>query len=281
MPRRRACAPAARSSTRSSRNVPSVTKDGVAITLQLNARPPRRPAAPRGNGRRGRRPVPHRIAVHDRASACPPPPSSRRSTAPFCDAAGDRPVTFRTLDIGGDKVLPYMKRVEEENPALGWRAIRIGLDRPGCCGPSFARFSSGCRRAISASCCRWWPTTDEFRRGQASSSRREKAHAGDRQGVAPPRAQARGHGGGALAPVPADGNHARGGRFPLDRHQRPDAVPLRRPTARTGASRIASIRSASARSERCGRILEAASETGMRGHGLRRDGRQALRDHGR
>ena len=47
------------------------------------------------------------------------------------DAAGDRPVTFRTLDIGGDKVLPYMRNVEEENPALGWRAIRLGLDRPG------------------------------------------------------------------------------------------------------------------------------------------------------
>jgi len=47
------------------------------------------------------------------------------------DAAGDKPVTFRTLDIGGDKVLPYMRAVEEENPALGWRAIRLGLDRPG------------------------------------------------------------------------------------------------------------------------------------------------------
>jgi len=46
-------------------------------------------------------------------------------------AAGDKPVTFRTLDIGGDKVLPYMRNVEEENPALGWRAIRLGLDRPG------------------------------------------------------------------------------------------------------------------------------------------------------
>ena len=46
------------------------------------------------------------------------------------DAAGERPVTFRTLDIGGDKVLPYMRNVEEENPALGWRAIRLGLDRP-------------------------------------------------------------------------------------------------------------------------------------------------------
>jgi phosphotransferase system enzyme I (PtsP) len=47
------------------------------------------------------------------------------------DAAGDKPVTFRTLDIGGDKVLPYMRNFEEENPALGWRAIRLGLDRPG------------------------------------------------------------------------------------------------------------------------------------------------------
>lgn len=47
------------------------------------------------------------------------------------DAAGDKPVTFRTLDIGGDKALPYLETVNEENPALGWRAIRLGLDRPG------------------------------------------------------------------------------------------------------------------------------------------------------
>jgi phosphotransferase system enzyme I (PtsP) len=46
------------------------------------------------------------------------------------DAAGDKPVTFRTLDIGGDKVLPYMRNIEEENPALGWRALRLSLDRP-------------------------------------------------------------------------------------------------------------------------------------------------------
>ncbi|SKB60473.1 PTSINtr with GAF domain, PtsP [Rhizorhabdus histidinilytica] len=48
------------------------------------------------------------------------------------DAAGDRPVTFRTVDIGGDKALPYLKTGEdadEENPALGWRAIRLGLER--------------------------------------------------------------------------------------------------------------------------------------------------------
>jgi len=47
------------------------------------------------------------------------------------EAAGDKPVTFRSLDIGGDKILPYLSTLEEENPAMGWRAIRLGLDRPG------------------------------------------------------------------------------------------------------------------------------------------------------
>jgi len=47
------------------------------------------------------------------------------------DAAQGRRVVFRTLDIGSDKVLPYMKRPDEPNPALGWRAIRVGLDKPG------------------------------------------------------------------------------------------------------------------------------------------------------
>ncbi|MGN7294788.1 phosphoenolpyruvate--protein phosphotransferase [Rhizobium sp. SAFR-030] len=45
--------------------------------------------------------------------------------------AAGRPVTFRTLDIGGDKVVSYFRSQEEENPALGWRAIRLSLDRPG------------------------------------------------------------------------------------------------------------------------------------------------------
>lgn len=47
------------------------------------------------------------------------------------EAAGGKRVVFRTLDIGSDKVLPYMKALEEPNPALGWRAIRVGLDKPG------------------------------------------------------------------------------------------------------------------------------------------------------
>lgn len=47
------------------------------------------------------------------------------------DAAKGKRVVFRTLDIGSDKVLPYMKPNDEPNPAMGWRAIRVGLDKPG------------------------------------------------------------------------------------------------------------------------------------------------------
>ncbi len=41
-----------------------------------------------------------------------------------------KPVTIRTMDIGGDKSLPYMELPKEENPFLGWRALRVCLDRP-------------------------------------------------------------------------------------------------------------------------------------------------------
>ncbi len=49
------------------------------------------------------------------------------------EAAGSRPVVFRTVDIGGDKALPYMRQdnATEENPAMGWRALRLALDRGG------------------------------------------------------------------------------------------------------------------------------------------------------
>ena len=47
------------------------------------------------------------------------------------NAAGTRPVVFRTLDLGGDKLLPYVAHEREGNPAMGWRAMRMALDRPG------------------------------------------------------------------------------------------------------------------------------------------------------
>jgi len=54
-----------------------------------------------------------------------------RLYARVLDAAKGKRVAFRTLDIGSDKVLPYMKPPEEPNPAMGWRAVRVGLDKPG------------------------------------------------------------------------------------------------------------------------------------------------------
>ena len=64
-------------------------------------------------------------------------PSRERQTRLYrdvLDAAGDKPVVFRTVDIGGDKVLPYLRHdegVTEENPAMGWRALRVALERDG------------------------------------------------------------------------------------------------------------------------------------------------------
>jgi phosphotransferase system enzyme I (PtsP) len=61
------------------------------------------------------------------------------------DQAGDKPVVFRTLDIGGDKPLPYFKAPEEENPALGWRAVRIGMDRPAVLRTQFRALIRGAK----------------------------------------------------------------------------------------------------------------------------------------
>ena len=64
-------------------------------------------------------------------------PSRERQTRLYrdvLDAAGDKPVVFRTVDIGGDKILPYLRHNDgehEENPAMGWRALRVALDREG------------------------------------------------------------------------------------------------------------------------------------------------------
>jgi len=63
-------------------------------------------------------------------------PRRERQTALYrsvLDAAGDRPVTFRTVDIGGDKAVPYMRLRDhdDDNPAMGWRALRLALGRVG------------------------------------------------------------------------------------------------------------------------------------------------------
>ncbi len=61
-------------------------------------------------------------------------PMKDRQTAMYrkiLQAADGKPVVFRSLDIGGDKMLPYLRHDKEENPAMGWRAVRMTLDRSG------------------------------------------------------------------------------------------------------------------------------------------------------
>jgi phosphotransferase system enzyme I (PtsP) len=112
------------------RDRPCVTKDGTKITLLINAGlavdlPHIEETGAAGIGL-------FRTELQFMVAASFPRTAEQFALyRAVLDAAGDKPVTFRTLDIGGDKVLPYMRNVEEENPALGWRAIRLGLDRPG------------------------------------------------------------------------------------------------------------------------------------------------------
>jgi phosphotransferase system, enzyme I, PtsP len=112
------------------RDVPAVTRDGVTIELHMNAGLlidlPH--VAETGAASIGLFRTELQFMVVSQF------PRMREQEAFYkaaFDAVPDKLITFRTLDIGSDKVLPYMTKVEEENPALGWRAIRIGLDRPG------------------------------------------------------------------------------------------------------------------------------------------------------
>lgn len=113
------------------RNKPSVTKDGAAIELFMNAGlavdlPQLAESGAAGIGL-FRTELQFMIA-----STFPRAEAQEKLYRHVLDAVGDKPVTFRTIDIGGDKALPYFKGAgPEENPALGWRAVRLTLDRPG------------------------------------------------------------------------------------------------------------------------------------------------------
>jgi phosphotransferase system, enzyme I, PtsP len=113
------------------RDKPSETRDGVSIELMMNAGlavdlPQLADSGAAGIGL-------FRTELQFMVAATfPRAEAQERLYREVLNAAGQRPVTFRTIDIGGDKVLPYFKDVaQEENPALGWRAIRLTLDRPG------------------------------------------------------------------------------------------------------------------------------------------------------
>jgi phosphotransferase system enzyme I (PtsP) len=111
------------------RDFPAVTRDGVEVSLYLNAGLLIDLMHLEETGALG-------VGLYRTEL-----PFMLRSTFPDVAAQADfygkvlqraagKPVVFRTLDIGGDKLLPYQSASDEENPAMGWRAIRIGLDRP-------------------------------------------------------------------------------------------------------------------------------------------------------
>ena len=111
------------------RDVPPVTLDGARVSLNINAGliydlPHLDQSGADGIGL-FRTELQFMIA-----STFPRLEQQTRIYKSILDAAGDHPVVFRSLDVGGDKVLPYFRAAKEENPALGWRAIRMALDRP-------------------------------------------------------------------------------------------------------------------------------------------------------
>jgi phosphotransferase system enzyme I (PtsP) len=114
---------------RASRNDPPVTMDGVRISLNLNAGLliDMQQLADTGADGIGlyRTEIPFMVR-----SEFPSVEAQRVLYANVLDQAGARPVMFRTLDIGGDKQLPYFHDLSDQNPTMGWRAIRVALDRP-------------------------------------------------------------------------------------------------------------------------------------------------------
>ena len=115
------------------RDLPPVTKDGTRIELMVNAGLRDDVAALDATGADG-------IGLFRTefqflvSATLPQREKQQRLYRDVLEAAGERPVIFRTVDIGGDKALPYLRNDEqgaEENPAMGWRAMRLALERDG------------------------------------------------------------------------------------------------------------------------------------------------------
>jgi phosphotransferase system enzyme I (PtsP) len=112
------------------KDLPPVTKDGVRISVMVNAGLRDDVAALSATGADG-------IGLFRTefqflvSATLPRRESQQRLYRAVLDAAGDKPVIFRTVDVGGDKSLPYLNSnmENEENPAMGWRALRLALDR--------------------------------------------------------------------------------------------------------------------------------------------------------
>jgi len=111
------------------KDLPATTLDGVNISLNINAGLLFDFDQIETTGAAGvglyRTEVPFMVRAQ-----FPDVEAQRQLYEKVLDRADGKPVVFRTVDVGGDKVLPYWDEFDEENPAMGWRAIRISLDRP-------------------------------------------------------------------------------------------------------------------------------------------------------
>lgn len=114
---------------RALRDVPAMTADGVRVNLHINAGllvdlPHLRESGADGVG------LFRTELLFMLSNTLPKVERQADSYRAVLARADGKPVVFRTLDIGGDKVLHYLRQPKEENPAMGWRAVRMGLDRP-------------------------------------------------------------------------------------------------------------------------------------------------------
>jgi phosphotransferase system, enzyme I, PtsP len=111
------------------RDLPAITRDGQTISLNINAgltvdMPNLHQSGADGVGL-------YRTELHFMMAQRFPRLSAQvRHYQSIIEQAQGKPVVFRTLDIGADKTLPYLRQPREENPALGWRSIRMAMDRP-------------------------------------------------------------------------------------------------------------------------------------------------------
>lgn len=112
------------------RPLPAVTRDNVRISLNINAGLFVDPESVLQEGIDGiglyRTELPYMTSDY-----FPEVEVQRELYARMYDQLPGKRIIFRSFDIGGDKKVPYLHAGEEENPAMGWRATRIGLDRPG------------------------------------------------------------------------------------------------------------------------------------------------------
>ena len=112
------------------KSLPAVTRDGLLVSVMVNAGLAEDAATLSMTGADG-------IGLFRTefqflvSATLPGRERQQRLYTKVLEAAGDHPVIFRTVDIGGDKALPYLTDVhdEAENPAMGWRALRLSLDR--------------------------------------------------------------------------------------------------------------------------------------------------------